>query len=117
MHLYMRPMACSLAAHITILEANLPATLHYVSDSQRTDDGLDYLTIAPGGYVPALQLANGTVLNEGASVLQWLADQRPEAGLAPQWGTFQRYQLIDSLNYDRDPQEGVFAPAVSAKFR
>jgi glutathione S-transferase len=39
------------------------------------------------------------VLNEGPSVLQYLADRKPEAGLAPAWGTVERYQLIDTLNY------------------
>jgi len=39
------------------------------------------------------------VLNEGASVLQYLADRKPEARLAPAWGTIERYQLIDIQNY------------------
>jgi glutathione S-transferase len=116
MHLYMRPMACSLAAHIAVAETGLPVTLHYVSDSQRTDDGLDYLTIAPNAYVPALQLADGTVLNEGASVLQWLADQKPEIGLAPQWGTFERYELIDALNYmATEIHQKIFSHLVSKR--
>ena len=46
MHLDKRPMACSLAAHVTVIEAGLPIALHYINDSQRTDNSLDYLTIA-----------------------------------------------------------------------
>jgi glutathione S-transferase len=100
MDLYASPMACSLASHITALEAGLPVTIHYVNGAtKKTDDGADYLKIAPNGYVPALKLADGQVLNEGASVLQYLADQNPNAKLAPAWGTRERYQLIDTLNY------------------
>jgi glutathione S-transferase len=49
--------------------------------------------------VPALRLDDGQILNEGPSVLQYLADRKPDAGLAPAWGTMERYELIDTLNY------------------
>jgi len=100
MELYASPMACSLASHITALEADLPVSIRYVdTKAKKTDDGKDYLSIAPNGYVPALRLAGGQLLNEGPSVLQYLADQKPEKKLAPPWGTIERYQLIDTLNY------------------
>ena len=98
MELFASPMACSLASHITALEAGLPVKLRFVKD-HRTDDGGDYYEISANGYVPALKLDDGTILNEGASVLQYLADRKPETGLAPAWGTIERYQLIDIQNY------------------
>lgn len=98
MELFASPMACSLASHITALEAGLPVKVRFVKD-KKTDDGGDFFAIAGNGYVPALRLDNGEVLNEGASVLQYLADRKPEAGLAPAWGTIERYRLIDTLNY------------------
>ena len=98
MELFASPMACSLASHITALEAGLPVRIRFI-ENKKTDDGRDFHEIAPNGYVPALRLDDGTVLNEGASVLQYLADRKPEAGLAPAWGTTERYQLIDTLNY------------------
>jgi glutathione S-transferase len=98
MELFASPLACSLASHITALEAGLPVKLRFVED-KKTDDGGDYFAISPKGYVPALRLDDGVVLNEGPSVLQYLADRKPEAGLAPAWGTLERYQLIDMLNY------------------
>lgn len=112
MDLYASPMACSLASHITALEAGLPVTIHYVNTTtKKTDDGADFLEIAPNGYVPALKLANGQVLNEGPSVLQYLADQQPSAKLAPAWGTIERYQLIDTLNYlSTEVHKHVFHP-------
>ena len=98
MELFASPMACSLASHITALEAGLPVKVRFV-ENKKTDDGGDYYKISANGYVPALRLEDGQVLNEGPSVLQYLADRKPEAGLAPAWGTIERYQLIDTLNY------------------
>jgi glutathione S-transferase len=98
MELFASPMACSLASHITAVEAGLPVKIRFV-ENKKTDDGGDYYQISAKGYVPALRLDDGQILNEGPSVLQYLADRKPESGLAPAWGTIERYQLIDMLNY------------------
>ncbi|KAF0098072.1 MAG: glutathione S transferase [Rhodospirillaceae bacterium] len=98
MELFASPMACSLASHIAVIEAGLPVEVRFV-ENKKTDDGGDFFTVSPYGYVPALRLDDGRILNEGASVLQYLADRKPEAGLAPAWGTAERYQLIDTLHY------------------
>ncbi|MCF8534066.1 MAG: glutathione S-transferase C-terminal domain-containing protein [Reyranella sp.] len=116
MELFVSPLACSLASHITALEAGLPVRVRFV-ENKKTDDGGDYYKISPNGYVPALRLDDGQILNEGPSVLQYLADRKPEAGLAPAWGTIERYQLIDTLNYLSTEVHkrifyNVFAPTV-----
>lgn len=98
MELFASPMACSLASHIAVIEAGLPVKVRFV-ENKKTDDSGDFLAVSPYGYVPALKLDDGQVLNEGASVLQYLADRKPEAGLAPAWGSAERYQLIDTLHY------------------
>jgi glutathione S-transferase len=98
MELFASPLACSMASHITALEAGIPIDVRFV-ENKKLADGTDYRSIAEKGYVPALRLDDGTVLNEGPSVLQYLADRKPEAGLAPAWGTLQRYELIETLNY------------------
>ena len=38
--------------------------------------------------VPVLELDNGQVLTEGSAILQYLADQKPEAKLAPAAASF-----------------------------
>ena len=98
MELFASPMSCSLASHITAVEAGLPVKVRFI-ENKKTDDGGDYFQISAHGYVPALRLDDGQILNEGPSVLQYLADRKPESGLAPAWGTVERYQLIDMLNY------------------
>jgi glutathione S-transferase len=113
MELFASPMACSLASHITALEAGLPVKIRFV-ENKKTDDGGDYYQISAKGYVPALRLDDGKVLNEGPSVLQYLADRKPEAGLAPAWGTLERYELIDTLNYlSTEVHKRIFANVFS----
>jgi len=89
MDLYISPLSCSFAAHVALLEAGLPVTLHRVDrQTKRIDDGADYRALAPLAIVPALSLgAPGPLLTEMAAVMQWIADRVPEKGLAPRWGT------------------------------
>lgn len=100
MKLYYAPQACSLAPHIVLRELELPFELIRVDNrSKRTADGADFLTINPKGYVAALQLDDAQVLTEGPAILQYLADLRPEAHLAPATGTFDRVRLQEWLNF------------------
>lgn len=100
MKLYYSPGACSLAVHIAAREAGLPISLEKVDlAAKTTESGADYLTINPKGYVPALDLGDGSTLTEVAALLQFLADQRPEAGLAPANGSRERYRLQEWLAF------------------
>ncbi|WPN59367.1 MULTISPECIES: glutathione transferase GstA [unclassified Pseudomonas] len=100
MKLYYAPQACSLAPHIVLRELELPFELVRVDNStKKTVTGDDFLAINPKGYVAALQLDNGDVLTEGPAILQYLADLRPEANLAPANGTFERVRLQEWLNF------------------
>jgi glutathione S-transferase len=78
--------------------------------SKKTDQGVDYLTVNSKGSVPALQLDDGKVLTEGPAVVQYLADLKPESGLAPRAGTFERYQLMEILNYLTSEVHKTFSP-------
>ena len=100
MKLYYSPGACSLSPHIVLREAGLPFTLEKTDlKTKRTASGADYLSINSKGAVPALQLDDGRVLTEGPAIVQYIADQKPDSGLAPRWGSFERYQLMEMLNY------------------
>lgn len=91
MKLYFSPLACSLASRITALEADLDlAFVEVDAKTKRAEDGTDFRAVNPLGLVPALALDDGRVLTENAAVLQHLADTKPDAGLAPPAGTFER---------------------------
>lgn len=100
MKLYFSPGACSLSPHIVLNELGLPfETVQVDLKTKRTRDGEDFREINPKGYVPTLQLDDGAILTEGPAIVQYLADQRPEAGLAPANGSFARYRLQEWLNF------------------
>lgn len=100
MKLYYSPGACSLASHIVLEELGLGYTTEAVNlATKKTRGGADFSTINPKGYVPALQLDDGSVLTEGTAVLQYLADRKPAAGLAPPNGTPARYRLQEWLGF------------------
>jgi glutathione S-transferase len=98
--LYYSPGACSLSPSIALREAGLPLELVRVDlRAKKTANGDDYLAISPKGYVPTLRLPDGQILTEGAVMVQYIADQKPETQLAPPPGTFARYRLMEWLNF------------------
>ena len=100
MKLYYAPGACSMAPHIVLREAGYKFDLEKVDiPSKKTASGADYWKVNPKGYVPALQLDDGQILTEVAVIMQYLADQKPESGLAPKAGTMERYRLMEWLNF------------------
>ena len=111
MKLYYSQGACSLSPHIVLKEAGLPADLVQASTkTHRLEDGTDYYTINPLGYVPLLELDDGTRLREGPAIVQYLADLAPEAGLLPAVGDVERYQAIGWLNYISTELHKNFSP-------
>jgi glutathione S-transferase len=116
MKLYYAPGACSLSPHIVLIEAGLPFTLEKIDfATKKTTAGADYLTVNSKGAVPALQLDDGRVLTEGPAIVQYLADLKPDSGLAPRAGTFERYQLMEILNYITSELHKGFGPLFNPK--
>lgn len=100
MKLFYSPGACSLSPHIVLNELGLPYSVEKVDLKRHTtDDGADYYTINPKGYVPALQLDNGEVLTEGPAIVQYLADQKPQANLLPPAGSLERARVQEWLHF------------------
>lgn len=115
MKLYYKPGACPLASHIALLEVGATFDLVEVdTDIGQTKSGQDYTKINPKGYVPALELDSGEVLTEGASILQYIADQHPQSGLAPKVGTVARARLHEHLNYTGAELHKAFGPFFSS---
>lgn len=116
MKLYFTPGACSLAPHIALREAGLPFETEEVDlGSKKTKNGADYRAVNPKGSVPALQLDNGQVLTEAAIILQYIADKKPNAKLAPPPGTLERYRLQEWLNYIATEVHKGFSPLFNSK--
>lgn len=118
MKLYYKPGACSLASHIALYETGAVFQIEAVdTDRGRTATGADFRSMNPNGYVPALQLAEGEILTEGAAVLQWISDQHPGAGLAPNAGTLDRARLQEALNWISSELHKAFGPLFRASAR
>lgn len=98
MKLYYARGACSQATHIALYEAGLSFQAERVDTKTKAmESGGDFRTINPKGYVPALQLDSGELLTENVAVLQYVADQKPDSGLAPAYGTMARYRVVEWL--------------------
>ena len=122
MKLYYSPGACSLSPHITLHESGLPFE-HVLAPTKthQLDDGTDYYSINPLGYVPLLELDDGTRLTEGPAIVQYIADQVPAKNLAPANGTLERYKLQSWLNFiGTELHKGfspLFNPATPADYK
>ena len=122
MKLYYAPGACSLAPHIVAHEIGIALALEKVdTKTKQTETGRDFSTINPKGYVPAIELDSGELLTEGPVISQYLADLKPESGIAPPNGTLARYRLQETLGYINSEihksYSPLFNPATSAELR
>jgi glutathione S-transferase len=110
MKLYYTPGACSQAPHIAIHELGLPYDAVKVDlATHKLDDGTDYRTINPKGYVPTLELDDGTRITEANVILQYLAEQKP-GRLAPAFGTKERWKLMEWLAFIASEVHKGFGP-------
>lgn len=111
MKLYYSPGACSLSPHIALREAGLAFEPVLASTkSHKLQDGTDYYGINPLGYVPMLELDDGTRLREGPAIVQYIADLAPAKNLAPANGTMQRYRLQEWLTFIGTEIHKSFSP-------
>lgn len=113
MELYFSPLACSLAAHILVLETGADVRLRRVAlrEKKIVHNDSDFWDVAPKGKVPALVLDCGTTLTENVAVLTFLADLKPELELAPAPGQDDRYLFLQWLSYvGSELHKGIFYP-------
>ncbi len=116
MKLYFMPGACSLSPHIALREAGLEFEIdRVVGATKMTRSGENFLDVNPKGQVPTLRLDDGTVLTEGPSIVQYIADLAPASGLAPANGTIERYKLQSWLGYINSEFHKLFTPLFSPK--
>lgn len=115
MKLYYIPGACSLSPHIVLNELGLDFDLVKVDHkTHRTQDGRDFRELSPFGYVPLLELDDGTMLREGPAIVQYLADLKPASRLAPENGSLERYRLQEWLSFLTSEIHKGFIPLLYA---
>jgi glutathione S-transferase len=110
--LFYAPGSSSLLPHIVLHEAGLPFTAIKIDEHSKViEGGGDYKKVNPLGYVPALVLDDGTLLTEGAAIVQYIADQVPSKKLVPPNGTIERAMLQAWLNFcSSEMHKGGFSP-------
>lgn len=99
MKLFYAPGACSLASHIILEELGSPYEIEQVDLKHKSCASGDFFQINPKGQVPVLRMETGEFLTEGPAILQYLANQKPEAALMPKWGTVEYYRALEWLNF------------------
>jgi glutathione S-transferase len=111
MKLYYAPGACSLSTHIVAREAGLALDLVKVDLLTHTlDDGSDYRAINPRGYVPMLELDDGSRHSEAGALLQYLGDVSGNAALLPKAGTRERFEVVKWIGFVATELHRVFSP-------
>ena len=111
MKLYYSAGACSLAVHIALREVGAQFDLTAVNLAEHlTADGTDYCTISPRGYVPLLELADGSRHTEGAALLQYVADLDPAQALIGKAGSTRRLSVIEWLTFISTELHKGFGP-------
>src|ERR1700759_418552 len=113
MKLYYAPGACSLAALIAAEEAGLKLDLAQVrlrATPHTVEDGSDFRTINPKGYVPVLQLEGGAMLTEGVAILQYLDEQGANAKPSPARPPIERYRAQEWLTFIATELHKTFSP-------
>ena len=111
MKLYFSPGACSLSPNIVAREAGIALELVKVDlGTKKVDVEGDFFAVNPKGYVPALELDDGSVLTEVSAVVQYLADRKPESELVPAASTNERYRMQEMLGYINSEIHKAYSP-------
>ncbi len=135
MKLYYSKGACSLAVRIILHEIGAACEFESVNlKTKQTETGQNFQDINPKGSVPALVLDNQEVLTENAVIQQYLADTYKATHLLPPAPDFQRYRVLEWLNFiaadlhkgcgplmkpalPEDIKENILRPVLNQKLR
>jgi glutathione S-transferase len=114
MKLFYAPGACSLSPHIVLNEAGLAFERVKVDTKSKAMPGGDFRSVNPLGYVPVLELDDGSILTEGPAIVQYIADKVPDKKLAPPNGSMERTKLQSWLNFISSELHKGFSPLFNA---
>lgn len=111
MKLYYSPGAASLAVHIALRELAVDVQLERVDLAQkRLAHGGGYLLVSPLGYVPLLELPDGSRHTETAALLQWIAEHDREQRLIGKIDSNRRMEVLRWLVFVATELHKNFSP-------
>lgn len=111
MKLYYSKGACSLAVHIALHEVGIPFDIKAVNlAAHQTEDGGNYYDISPRGYVPLLELDDGSRHTEVAALLQYVADLDPQQALIGPIKSLRRLKVTEWLAFASTELHKTFGP-------
>jgi glutathione S-transferase len=105
MRLFYTPGYCSLAVHIALREAGIDFALEMVDPAAPA-----FRDINPRGYVPVLELDDGSRHTEAAALLQYVGDLAPASGLMPPAGSRERFSVLAWLAFVSSELHKQFSP-------
>lgn len=97
--LYWAKDSGALAPHILLEEIGAKYEAHFFDLEKGDQDTAEFLAINPRGQIPAMVLADGTIITESAAISLHLADNHPDAGLLPPVASSERARVYRWLFY------------------
>lgn len=117
MKLYYSKGACSLVPRIIINELKIPCEFESVDLTTKiTQSQKNFYEINPKGYVPTIVTDDNKVLTENTVILQYLADHYGAAFMLPATKDFERYRILEWLNFISTELHKNFAVLFNPKF-
>ena len=113
MKLFIAPGACSMSCHIALEETKIPFELCKISWAPNDPVREELKKYNPAGAVPTLVLIEGSnekTLTQNSAILEYIADQKPEAGLLAPTGSWERVQIIRWLSLVSADLHKAFSP-------
>lgn len=116
MKLYFAPGACSQAVHIALRETGAqfdPVAIDLATHTMA--NGADYFDVSPRGYVPLLEMDDGSRHTETAALLQYVADRDPAQAFIGAVGSDRRLQVTQWLAFVASELHKTFSPWLFSK--
>jgi glutathione S-transferase len=104
-----------MSCHIALEEAGLSYTAIQLDFAKPDANTAELESLNPLGAAPVLVTGQGKALTQNAAILEYIADQKPESGLLPASGTWERYEAMSWLSFVAADFHKAFTPLFSSK--
>lgn len=104
-----------MSCHIALEESGLSYTAVQLDFSKPDSNTAELERLNPLGVVPVLVNDQGKKLTQNAAILEYVADQKPESGLLPAAGSWERYEAVSWLSFVAADFHKAFTPLFATK--